>query len=676
MKNIALLFAGLLTIGMIGCQSEGAKKAKVPALKVDQLHAGIEPCEDFFAYSNENWIQENPIPSTESRWGNFNILFEENNQKLKSIIERVCIEQTSHNDSLVAALYLTAMDTDRINQNGVRDIQTQRDLIQSIKSLEDLAEVNAYLQAINVQTFFGYYVDADSKNSNENITYIYQAGLGLPAKDYYIRDDEKGEEIRKKYRTHIAKTLHLSGYEDNVAVEIAEDIYNLEYKLAEACLGRAEARDVEKTYNKMSVSEFAKIIPSINWNNYIQKIGSAPIEELVIDQPEYLARVESILNESSLELLKLYMEWHLLYNYASYLSDSYQELNFNFKGKVLRGTKEMKPRWKRTLSAINSHIGEPLGQLYVAENFSPESKQRVGQMVENIKAVFQKRLKSVDWMSDETKERAIAKLSTFKKKIGYPDVWKDYSSLKLNSPSFAQNLMLCNEFEFNQLIKRIGQPVNKDEWHMSPQTVNAYYSPSGNEIVFPSAILQPPFFNPDADDAVNYGAIGAIIGHEFSHGFDDQGSKFDGEGNMNDWWTDEDRRKFEERTKLIADQFYNLEALDSVFVDGKLTLGENIADLGGITLAYHALLKANEKNPPADIDGFDFKQRFFLGYAQVWRGHMTDAEQLRRIKTDPHSPPRFRVNAPLSNLNEFQHAFGCSGHDEMVRPDSIKPYIW
>ena len=568
------------------------------------------------------------------------------------------------------------MDSNQIEKDGYSGIQAYLTLIESITNKKELLVTCAELQKINISPFFGFNIDADSKSSHENITYLYQSGLGLPDRDYYLREDEKGDQIKQEYKAHITKLFELIGTKQNIASTKAQNIYELEHELATACLSRAESRVVENKYNKYNMKELQDFVPSVNWMNFFQAIGSHSITELIVEQPKFMKKVDSILSTCKIEDAKDYLTWYLLNNTADHLSNDFQKQNFHFRGTVLRGTKSMKPRWKRVLNKINENLGEPLGQLYVAENFSPDSKKRVSEMVENIKAVFRDRLNNVDWMSKETKRKAIEKLNTFDKKIGYPDVWRDYSKLFLTKDAYFQNILSCRKFEFEHVIAKLGKPVNKEEWHMSPQTVNAYYSPTGNEIVFPSAILQPPFFNPDADDAVNYGAIGAIIGHEFSHGFDDQGSKFDGNGNMNNWWTDEDRNQFDTRTQLIIDQFSEFEALDSLYVDGKLTLGENIADLGGITLAYYALQKANKKNPTSAINGYDYKQRFFLGYAQVWRGHMTDDELMRRIKTDPHSPPHYRVIAPLSNLQEFQQAFGCSNDANMVRNDSIKPFIW
>ena len=525
-------------------------------------------------------------------------------------------------------------------------------------------------------SIFGYYVGIDSKNSSQYITYLSQGGLGLPDKSYYTPKDERGKNILAEYEKHIAKIFELAGVEEAIAAENAKKVIALESNLAANSMDRVDRRDPLKTYNKFTKEELKDLCTLIDWEAYFEAAELKGVGNIIVSQPDFIKNLDKALTEFPIETWKTYMKWHLINDMASNLSSDFEQQFFNFYSTTLRGVKTMKPRWKRALAKTNGSVGEQLGKLFVEKHFPEESKQKVLDMIDNVSETFKARLETLDWMSDSTKAKALDKLSKFNYKIGYPDKWKDYTDVEITAKTLAQNVMNANYHGYKENVSKLGKPIDKTEWGMTPQTVNAYYNSRMNEIVFPAAILQPPFFSPDADDAINYGGIGAVIGHEFSHGFDDQGSKSDGDGNLKNWWSDEDLANFKERTKKLVNQFNAYEVVEGNHVNGELTLGENIADIAGLTLAYHALIRAYEgKDAPAPIDGFDYKQRFFLGWAQVWHANIKDEAMINRIKTDPHSPTRFRIIGPLTNMPEFHAAFGCK-EGAMIAPDSLKVAIW
>ncbi|MCZ2141267.1 MAG: M13 family metallopeptidase [Bacteroidia bacterium] len=638
----------------------------------------VDPKDDFFMYANGNWIKNNPIPESESRWSAFNVLAEQNNILLKKILEEASQNTEASPESntyKIGTFYRVAMDTMQIDKQGFLPIQFVMNGIDAITNSNDFIARIAELQSMGISVFFNSSVSQDVKNSSRYSLYIEQGGLSLPDRDYYLKKDERTESIRKAYMEYIKDVCMQYG---NYYEGLEKEILMAEIALAKSCMTRTERRDMEKQYNPIAYNEMALRFPSINWDVYFNRLGfprKLTNEPIIVMQPEYLKTVNLIFSED-LKKWKNYLKWRVLTTTAPYLHNKMVMAHFNFYGKTFSGAKEIKPRWKRVIAEANGQVGEIVAQEYVKVAFTPESKARVNKMVDYLSESFKDRIQKLDWMGSATKEKALEKLNSFTRKLGYPDKWHDLSELIIIEDSYIANFFNSNKFWNAFNLNKFGKPVDKTEWEMLPQTVNAYYNPVNNEIVFPAAIMQPPFFNPDADDAVNYGAIGAVIGHEFSHGFDDQGSKYDAQGNLNDWWTAEDRKLFEERTSKLVNQFNGYEALDSVFVNGELTLGENIADLAGLTVAYDAFQRSLKGTKKKKIDGYTPEQQFFLGFGQVWRGNAREAYTRQQVVTDPHSPAKFRVLGTLSNMPQFYSAFKVKKGDKMWRPDSTRVVIW
>ena len=652
-------------------------KPLIPAFDVSQIDSAINPCEDFEQYAVGNWLKNNPVPESESRWGSFNVLNDANEIKLKAIVDEAASTKSEKGSALqqVGDFYASALDSTTINELGISPIQPLLERIDAVSNIQELVETMAETRKRGSGSMFSGYVGIDSKNSSQYIMHISQGGLGLPDKSYYTPSDERGEHIFREYKKHIAALFVLAGKDQTTADEIANQVIAIESELAVNSMDRVQRRDPELTYNKLSVGELQDLCPAVNWLAYFETAELKGVENIVVGQVDFMKALDKSLNTFSIENWKNYMTWHLINDMAGNLSEDFEKQVFSFYSTTLRGTNTMKPRWKRALSKANRNVGEQIGKLFVEKHFPEESKQKVLDLIGNINTVFKERVRKLDWMGEETKAKAMEKLSKFTYKIGYPDKWEDYSAVNIKANTLAENVMNINYFEYKKNVNRLGQPIDKDEWGMNPQTINAYYNPTMNEIVFPAAILQPPFFNPDADDAINYGGIGGVIGHEFSHGFDDQGCKFDGEGNLNNWWTKQDLANFSERTAKLVNQFDNYEVAEGNHVNGNLTLGENIADIAGITLSYYALEKAMEGKEDPMIDGFDYQKRFFLSWAQVWHSNSKDAALINQVKTDPHSPTRYRTNGPLTNMFEFSDAFGCK-EGAMIAPDSLKVTIW
>jgi putative endopeptidase len=666
----------------VGCGSNKTEtkeevKNIIPAFDVSQIDSTINPCEDFEQFAVGNWLKNNPVPESESRWGSFNIVHDANEIKLRAIVEEAAKSKTEKGTALqqVGDFYSSALDSTTVNELGIKPIQPLLDKIDAVSNIQELVEMMAETKKIGSGSMFSGYVGIDSKNSSQYIMHLSQGGLGLPDKTYYKPSDERGEKILAEYQKHIAAIFVLAGEDEATAESFAYIVLGIEDNLALNSMDRVERRDPEKTYNKMTVEELQKLCTTINWESFFAAAELKNVKEVVVGKPNFFSFYNKIFKLIPLRDWKVYLKWHLLNDMASNLSIEFEQQVFSFYSTTLRGTKEMKPRWKRALAKSNGSVGEQIGKLFVEKHFPKESKQKVLDLIGNINTVFKERVQKLDWMSDSTKTKALEKLSKFTYKIGYPDKWEDYSSVDIQANALAQNVMNMNYFEYQKNVNRLGKPIDKDEWGMNPQTINAYYNSSMNEIVFPAAILQPPFFNPDADDAINYGGIGGVIGHEFSHGFDDQGSKFDGDGNMKNWWSEEDLSNFKERTNKLVNQFDAYEVAEGNHVNGQLTLGENIADIAGITLSYYALEKAMEGKEDPMIDGYTYQQRFFLGWAQVWHSNAKDAFVINQVKTDPHSPTRFRTIGPLTNMIEFHNAFGCS-NGAMIAPDSLRVTIW
>ncbi|WP_242916544.1 M13 family metallopeptidase [Pontibacter liquoris] len=648
-------------------------------LELANMDTTVDPCTDFYQYANGGWIKNNPIPASESRWGSFNELAERNNTVLRSLLTEAAANTTAEKGTpaqLVGDFYASGMDSVAINQAGYTPIKPELSKIAAIKTTDDLVKTIADLKSKGVSGFFGMYVAQDDKNSTQYALQAGQGGLSLPDRDYYLKDDERSQKVRTAYKEHLQNMFKLVGDDAATAQKKAQAVMNIEMKLAQSSKPRVELRDPYANYNKMTVQAFAKQNPNLKVTQLLTGIGAETASDVIVGQPKFFKDLNGLLKSVPLSDWKTYTQWHLLRSMAPYLSDNFVQENFNFYGKVLSGAKEMQPRWKRVLRTTDGAIGEALGQQYVKENFSPEAKQKALDMVHNIQDSFREHVKDLDWMSEETKQRALAKLDAFAVKIGYPDKWKAYEGLDITRDSYAKNVMLANQYEFKENINKIGKPIDRTEWGMTPPTVNAYYNPSMNEIVFPAGIMQPPFFDPQADDAVNYGGMGAVIGHEITHGFDDQGAQYDPEGNLKDWWTKEDKEQFTARANGVASQYDQYTVLDNVHVNGKLTLGENMADIGGLSIAYTALQKALEKNNPGKIAGLTPEQRFFLAWAQIWRTNIRDEAQNQQVLTDPHSPGRFRTNGPVSNMPEFYKAFNCQPGDPMVRDEQSRAKIW
>jgi putative endopeptidase len=656
---------------------EGTDTTKVPAFDLSAIDSSYKPCDDFDEFVNGNWKKHNPVPATESRWGAFGILDKENKEvRLKGIISelsQVKDAKKGTEEQQIADYYTSFIDTATIEQRGIAPLKPYLDKINAVKSLDDLAEVTGELQKIGVSTFVGFSVDADAKNSKMNALYQGQDGLSLGEKSYYERTDSNTVKVRKEFVEHVDKMFNLAGIN---APNPGKTLLDFETKLAKLQLTNVALRDPQKTYNKAAYTELKTLAPEFNWDKFTNAQGIKS-DTLILQNKPYLKNAAALLKNTPLETLKLYTEWQLLTHFASYLPKEFDKENFRFYATVMRGTKSQKTREERAIRSTDGQMGMPLGKLFAKKYFPESSKQKVSEMIENVRKVYGERIDKLTWMGDSTKAMARKKLASFTYKIGYPDKWKNYSSINIEPGKLVENVMAASLFAHEEAVNKIGKPVDRSEWYMTPQTVNAYYNPLNNEVVFPAGILQPPFFNPNADDAINYGGIIAVIGHEFTHGFDDQGSQFDAEGNLKNWWTPEDNARFGKLAQRYTNYFSGLEAAPGFNINGPLTIGENIADLGGLTLAYYALKKSFEgKGEPKPIDGFTWQQRFFLGWGQVWHSTITDAALRNQIQTDPHSPARFRINGPLPHLVEFAEAWGCAPGSKMVLADTARVVIW
>ncbi len=676
MKFFVILLASLVMSSFfLSCSTS----EKIKPLDPKNMDVSAKPGDDFFQYANGAWIKNNPIPDEYSRYGAFEVLSENNWKDVRSILDEAANGSFETGSAMqkIGDLYASGLDTAKIEADGLSPLQPYLDQIDSIRDLDDVQNVIANFHRMQILPLFVLWAGSDDKNSDHVIAQLYQGGLGLPDRDYYLNDDGRSSEIRKEYLKHLSAMFKLMGDNEEEAATASQTIMSIETRLATASNTRLENRDPHATYNKTTLAALNNQSRYFDWPGYFAAIGKAEPGEINVGQPKFFKEVDNMLGAVSVEDWKTYLRWHLIDQTASYLSSDFDDQNFAFFGTVLSGRKAQQERWKRVLITTSAGLAEALGQEYVARFFPPEAKERMLELVENLRLALSDRINNLEWMGEETKKYAQEKLAVINVKIGYPDKWIDYSDLQINRDSYVGNVLAANRFDFQRTLDKMDKPVDRDEWHMSPQTVNAYYNPSLNEIVFPAAILQYPFFNMEADDAVNYGAIGMVIGHEMTHGFDDQGRQFDKNGNLNDWWTDEDGTAFEERSQILVEQYNNFMVFDTLHVDGKLTLGENIADLGGMNIAYDALQKSFEKKGrPGLIDGFTPEQRFFLGYAQVWRQSIRDEELMRRLKEDVHSPGNFRVNGPLSNLPQFYAAFDVKPGDPMYRDDAERAVIW
>ena len=651
------------------------KETKVPALDPSDMDLTVAPGEDFFLYANGGWMQKNPLKAEYARFGSFDVLREKNVEDLNALFS----EMTEMNpeagtvDQKIVDLYKQGLDSTRLNAEGAAPLKKYLDEIYAVKDKKELAAHLGKMNLVGEGGFFGGGVDADLMDSSIQIFYLGQGGLGMGDRDYYV--DPANAELRKGYEAMLAKFFTLAGLDN--AEKRAANAAGIEDKLAEFSWTSVQNRDIQKLYNPMSSAQIYKTFSGFDFKAFAEAMGLPEMDKVIVEQPSFFQGFSKLFKSSDLEVLKDYVAACLINGAASSLSDDFYAANFDFYSTQMSGITEQKPRWKRAMSVPNSILGEAVGQMYVAKFFPETSKQKMLDLVKNLQISLGQHIDSLEWMSDATKAKAREKLEAFTVKIGYPDKWKDYSTLTVDPElSYYENLRAANAWYVADNLSKLGKPTDPTEWHMTPQTVNAYYNPTTNEICFPAGILQPPFFNPEADDAVNYGAIGVVIGHEMTHGFDDQGSLFDKDGNMNNWWTAEDRAAFVEKTHVLVDQFNEVEILPGVKANGELTLGENIADHGGVSVAWTALHNALGENVPAPIDGFTAAQRFFLGYARVWAQNITDEEKARLTNLDVHSLGNNRVNVTLRNFDQFFEAFGIQEGEPMWRPESERVHIW
>jgi len=676
-------FYGMVTLALVATTSCNNSQKKdmntIPGFDLANLDTTASPTEDFFQYATGGWQKNNPIPETESRWGAFNILYEQGQDKIKGLIEDA--EKTAgekgSDSQLIGDFYKSAMDSMAIEEAGLKPLQSRFDRIDALKSYKDFPAFFATNFKEGMGSPIAFYIGTDEKSSSDHLAQVVQSGLSLPDRDYYIVDNDRFKKIRAAYKDHLQKMFVLMGDDENTAKKNSETVFNIEKKIAEVSMSRIDQRVPENTYNKMTVAELQKLSPDYNWNQYFATLGLKGVDNVNVSQVDFLKAINTQLKDTPIADWKTYFKWHLVNGNAAWLPNAFVKENFAFKSGVLRGVDVMKSREKRAVRMVNGTLGDPLGKLFVAKYFPESSKKDVENLIENLRAAYIERVAQLDWMSAETKEKATEKLKAFTYKIGYPDKWKDYSNIDIKPNTVLENMFAVSRWHAEDNLSKLGKPVDKTEWGMTPQTINAYYNPLNNEVVFPAGILQPPFYGANTDVAVNYGAIGGVIGHEFSHGFDDSGSKYDKDGNLNDWWTKDDRTKFNEKTQVVVDQFDKYEPYPGVFVQGKLTLGENIADLGGLTLGYYALQKYYDVNGGREtLAGFTPEQRFYLGWAQVWASNARPEYIKQQVTTDPHSPAQYRVNGPMSNLDEFRKAWNAKEGDKMVRTGKLQAKIW
>lgn len=668
--------AALLFLAACGQPAAEAPKARVSGIDVAGMDLSVRPGDDFFAYVNGKWAAETQMPADRSRYGTFDILRDESQEKVKAIVEASASGDFAKgtDEQKVGDLYRSFMDTETRDAKGIAPLMPELERIRGIKDYDDLAVYFAETGKRNLDAPFGMGQVADFKDPKRYMIYVAQSGLGLPDRDYYLKTDEKSAALRDDYVAHIERMYELAGFDGGP--QAADTVLALETRLAKENMTKEDARNWSVNYNKITTDALSEVMPNFNWAGYLEEAGLQNVGSVVLFMTDYLKALDKIIVDTDLDTWKTYLTWVALNNSASRLTTALDDQNFNFYSKTLSGAEEQRPMWRRGVNVVNGGLGEVVGKVYVKNHFPPEAKERMLELVGNLISAYEKSIKELDWMSEETKLQALDKLSKFTPKIGYPDEWRDYSALTIEPDDYYGNSERAALAEYQRLLDRQGGPVDRTEWAMTPQTVNAYYMPPLNEIVFPAAILQPPFFNLEADDAVNYGAIGAVIGHEIGHGFDDSGSTFDGDGVMRNWWTDEDRAEFEKRTKKLIEQYNGFQPFDDLSVNGEFTLGENIGDLGGISIGLLAYkMSLNGEEPPV-IDGFTGIQRVFLGYAQVWRNIYRDESLRLLIGTDPHAPGMYRANGAVRNVPEFYEAFDVGPEDALYLPPEDRVKIW
>ena len=676
-KMFPFLAAGI--VALASCNTPQKEVVKIAAINPANMDTTVAAGTDFYEYACGGWIKNNPLKPEYARFGTFDQLLENNQEQLRVLIEE--LSATPHEAGSVAgkigALYAMGLDSTKLNADGVAPIKEELAAINALATKSDVSKMVATLHKEGMAPFFALFVDADEKNSAMNIVQLYQAGIGMGDRDYYLLEDEGSAKMRDAYRAYINKLFTLAGSSPEQADAAVDAVMKIEKAIAEISYGREDLRDSQKNYNKLAYEDFKQIESPLDWDVYFESMGLAGLKELDAKQINFYKDMNKALQNTTVDEQKYYLAFNLLSAAAPYLSDDFVDADFEFYGKVMSGKQEQQPRWKRSLNTVNGALGEAVGEMYVEKYFPASSKEKMLTLVGNLQTALSERINGLEWMSDTTKAKAQEKLAAFTVKIGYPDKWRDYSGLEIKDDSYWANVRRSNIFDMAYQLADVDKPVDKSRWHMNPQTVNAYYNPTTNEICFPAAILQPPFFNPDADDAVNYGAIGVVIGHEMTHGFDDQGRNYDKDGNLIHWWTAEDAVRFKERADKLVDQYDQIIVIDTLHANGRFTLGENIADHGGLLVAHQAYLNSLKgKETPAPIDGFTNEQRFFLGYATLWGQNIRPEEIRRRTKIDPHSLGKWRVNAALRNIAPFYAAFDIKEGDPMFMAPADRVVIW
>ena len=676
-KMFPFLAAGI--VALASCNTPQKEVVKIAAINPANMDTTVAAGTDFYEYACGGWIKNNPLKPEYARFGTFDQLLENNQEQLRVLIEE--LSATPHEAGSVAgkigALYAMGLDSTKLNADGVAPIKEELAAINALATKSDVSKMVATLHKEGMAPFFALFVDADEKNSAMNIVQLYQAGIGMGDRDYYLLEDEGSAKMRDAYRAYINKLFTLAGSSPEQADAAVDAVMKIEKAIAEISYGREDLRDSQKNYNKLAYEDFKQIESPLDWDVYFESMGLAGLKELDAKQINFYKDMNKALQNTTVDEQKYYLAFNLLSAAAPYLSDDFVDADFEFYGKVMSGKQEQQPRWKRSLNTVNGALGEAVGEMYVEKYFPASSKEKMLTLVGNLQTALSERINGLEWMSDTTKAKAQEKLAAFTVKIGYPDKWRDYSGLEIKDDSYWANVRRSNIFDMAYQLADVDKPVDKSRWHMNPQTVNAYYNPTTNEICFPAAILQPPFFNPDADDAVNYGAIGVVIGHEMTHGFDDQARNYDKDGNLIDWWTAEDAVRFKERADKLVDQYDQIIVIDTLHANGRFTLGENIADHGGLLVAHQAYLNSLKgKETPAPIDGFTNEQRFFLGYATLWGQNIRPEEIRRRTKIDPHSLGKWRVNAALRNIAPFYAAFDIKEGDPMFMAPADRVVIW
>ncbi len=683
MKLKNSMLAGAALVLLAACGQEGNKDTSAASgrklLDPANMDTAVHPGDNFFQYANGTWLKNNPIPKSKTRWGSFNELDENNNSVLHSLLDSAKGITNAPKGSAVQMcgdFYRTGMDSAAIEKAGITPLNG---ILARINGITDAAGLLAELELEQTQGIgqvFGFYVSPDDKNVTKQICQFGQGGLGMPGREYYFDKDERTSKIRAAYQQYIEQMRLLMGDDAAAAKKNAADIYKLELSLAGASYTRVEMRDPYKLYNKYNTAGISKLTPGIDWKGMLAGLKVTTEDSVIVGNPGFFTEVAKQLKATPLDVWKKYLSFHLVNDMAPFLSQNFDTTRFAFYGKAMRGQQEQEVRWKRVLEVVDGSVGDLLGQMYVDKTFKPSAKKRMLELVTNLQQTYAERIQRLDWMSNETKQKAMGKLNTFMKKIGYPDKWKDYSSMTIVNNDYVANIIAASQWSYNYNLNKLGKPVDRTEWGMTPPTVNAYYNPAFNEIVFPAGILQYPFFDENADDAVNYGGIGGVIGHEMTHGFDDQGRLYSADGNLSNWWTSQDSANFTNKAGKVVTMYGSIVALDSTHINGQLTEGENLADLGGLSIAYEAFKKTKQGQGAEKIDGFTPDQRFFLSWAQVWRANTRPEEIAQRLKTDPHSPAEYRCNVPVSNMEAWYKAFDIKPTDKMYRAEADRAMVW